>query len=43
MAGMAQVVIDILTTPMGALAALAAIAVIALFAWWVLKEEPQKK
>lgn len=43
MAGMATVVRDIIMTPLGALAALAAIAVLALFAWWVFKEEPQKK
>lgn len=41
MAGMSQVVLDILTTPMGALAGLVAIVVIGLFAKWVFSE-PQK-
>lgn len=41
MAGMSQVVIDILTTPMGAIAGLVGIVVIALFAKWVFSE-PQK-
>lgn len=41
MAGMSQVVINILTTPLGAIAALAAIVALALFAKWVFSE-PQK-
>lgn len=42
MAGMSQVVLDILTTPMGALAGLVAIVVLALFARWVFTDQPQK-
>ncbi|VUZ86199.1 hypothetical protein MELA_02596 [Candidatus Methylomirabilis lanthanidiphila] len=41
MAGMAQVVMNILTTPMGALAGLVAVVALVLFARWVFSE-PQK-
>lgn len=42
MAGMAQVVMGILTTPMGAIAGLVGIVVIVLFAKWVFSEPQQK-
>ena len=42
MAGMSQVVIDILTTPMGAIAGLIGLVVIGLFAKWVFSEPQQK-
>ena len=42
MAGMAQVVLDILQTPMGALGGLVAIVVLVLFARWVFTDQPQK-
>jgi hypothetical protein len=42
MAGMSQVVLDILTTPMGALAGLVAVVVLILFARWVFTDQPQK-
>jgi hypothetical protein len=42
MAGMATVVVDILTTPMGALGGLVAIVVLVLFARWVFTDQPQK-
>ena len=41
MAGMSQVVLDILTTPMGALAGLVAVVVLVLFARWVFSEPQQ--
>ena len=37
MAGMAQLAIEILTTPMGAITALAAILILVFFARWALK------
>lgn len=42
MAGMSQVVLDILTTPMGALAGLVGVVVLVLFARWVFTDQPQK-
>lgn len=42
MAGMAEVIMGILMTPIGAIGALVAIIVVVLFARWVLKEQPQK-
>lgn len=42
MAGMSQVVLDILTTPMGAIAGLVALVVLGLFARWVFTDQPQK-
>lgn len=41
MAGMSQVVINILTTPLGAIAGLAGLIGLFLFAKWVFSE-PQK-
>lgn len=42
MAGMSQVVLDILMTPMGAIAGLVAVVVLVLFARWVFTDQPQK-
>jgi|UPI0002D4BF83 hypothetical protein len=42
MAGMANVVLGILMTPMGALAGLVAVVVLVLFARWVFTDQPQK-
>jgi hypothetical protein len=42
MAGMANVVLGILMTPMGALAGLVALIAIGLFARWVFTDQPQK-
>ena len=42
MAGMSRVVLDILMTPLGAVAGLAALVVLALFARWVFTDQPQK-
>ncbi|HWQ69313.1 MAG TPA: hypothetical protein VN494_05060 [Patescibacteria group bacterium] len=42
MAGMANVVLGILMTPMGALAGLVAVVVLVLFARWVFSDQPQK-
>ncbi|WP_337288262.1 hypothetical protein [Candidatus Methylomirabilis sp.] len=42
MAGMAQVVLDILMTPMGALGGLVGLVALGLFARWVFTDQPQK-
>lgn len=42
MAGMSQVVLDILTTPLGAIAGLIGLVAIGLFARWVFTDSPQK-
>lgn len=42
MAGMANVVLGILMTPMGAIAGLIALVAIGLFARWVFVDSPQK-
>jgi hypothetical protein len=42
MAGMSQVILDILMTPLGAIAGLIALVVIGLFARWVFTDQPQK-
>ncbi len=42
MAGMANVILGILMTPMGALAGLVAVVVLVLFARWVFTDQPQK-
>lgn len=42
MAGMAQLAIEILTTPMGAITALVAITILVLFARWALSDQPHK-
>lgn len=42
MAGMANVVLGILMTPMGALAGLVAVVILVLFARWVFTDQPQK-
>jgi hypothetical protein len=42
MAGMSQVVLDILMTPVGAIGALIGLVVIGLFARWVFTDQPQK-